>query len=145
MLCRGSQCILPLLILFPTLKINVIQIYILAVCTLKKKWSKMICQIIFELYVLSNAFDNLLKISRSFQMKTKSIILIKMCTYFFSTSSQIIKPGLSVNWLINLKRLKSKRFKYTFRSYYNWICFHQNKDIRDTDINGRDVILDWMQ
>lgn len=36
MLCRGSQCILPLLILFPTLEINVIQIYILAVCTLKK-------------------------------------------------------------------------------------------------------------
>lgn len=102
----------------------------------------MIYQIIFELYVLSNAFDNLLKISRTFQMKTKSIILIKMCTYIFSTNSKRIKPGLSVNWLINLKRLKSKRFKYTFRSYYNSICFHQTKNIRDTDINGRDVILD---
>lgn len=99
--------------------------------------------------------------SRSFQMKTKSFFfLIKISKYFIffitiSSLSKRILPGLSVSWLINLKRLRFKRFKdtctwhvhlkWTFLSCYNSICFHQNKHFGDTDNTSRDVILDWMQ
>lgn len=149
-----------LLIIFPPLKIHVIQTLYLLFVDWKKIGNDFPKYIWTACTFMQNTFDNLHQ--GHFKWKQNHFFfLIKISKYFIifiaiSSLSKWILPGLSVNWLINLKRLRFKRFKdtctwqfvhlkWTFLSCYNSICFHRNKHFGDTDNTSRDVILDWMQ
>lgn len=89
------MCILPLLTLFPTLKINVIQIYIPAVCRLKRMIDNDLPKkyLNWMYFQMQNAFDNLLQ--GHFKLKQKKSFLIKICIYFFQYQFKFIKENVT--------------------------------------------------